>query len=52
MKFKREPSPPLKKHQTKERGGETRRRSCLMLVAVFLAITFLASECAVLLPAK
>ena len=29
---------------------ETRRRIWLWLVAVFLAITFLASECATLLP--
>jgi hypothetical protein len=35
-----------------DRPVETRRRIWLWLVAVFLAITFLASECATLLPVQ
>jgi hypothetical protein len=45
------------KHRSKtssgdERHRETRRRVWLWLVAVLLAITFIASECAALMPVQ
>ena len=50
MKFKGKLNPTPKKPQAKERGNETRQRAWLWLAAVVLAITFLAGECANLLP--
>ena len=50
MKFKSKLNPTPKKPQVKERGNATRRRAWLWLAAVLLAITFLAGECANLLP--
>ena len=50
MKFKGKLNPTPKKPQAKERGSETRRRAWLWLAAVLLAITFLAGECANMLP--
>ena len=53
LKPKASPTKPRNKvSREPDQPAETRRRVWLWLVAVFLAVTFLASECATLLPVE